>query len=100
MKRRSAGNFSRADLPTHLGAANGRSYTRLRAQHSQLRRSFKGRGERADAERAVEVALVGVDRVDREAQLRAYLLGRAAVGHESQDLHLALGDAGGLADGW
>src|SRR5215213_11785033 len=99
MKRWPRGTSSRVNLSTRPEAANSRPYTRLRAQQSQLRGSFEGRGERADAERAVKVALVGVDRVDREAQLRAYLLGRAAVGHESQDLHLALGDAKGLADG-
>src|SRR5215208_2359043 len=100
MKRRVAGTYRRIDLPTRLEAANGLSYTRLRAQQSQLCGTFEGRSERADAERAVKVTLVGVDRVDREAQLRAYLLGRVAVGHESQDLHLALGDSGGLADEW
>lgn len=99
MKRRSAWTFSRVELSTYLEIANGRSYIRLGIQQSQLRGSFEGRSERADAERAVKVALVGVDRVDREAQLRAYLLGRAAVGHESQDLHLAVGEPKVLADG-
>src|SRR5918993_2041811 len=40
-----------------------------------------------------------MDRVDRESQLRAYLLGRTAVGHESKDLHLPVGESGSLADG-
>src|SRR5829696_3632615 len=93
--RRPLGAFTYRPASRQQAAAR----TRLRLPQSQLRGSLDGRRERADAERAVEVTLVGVDRVDRETELRAYLLGRESIGHESKDLHLPVGDRGGLADG-